>query len=93
MLHARKVRPDGEPSTNSRAAIFLDLEARDPTVIAYLAKFDEEDRPERALDALRVGVIALRTASPTLDGEVVARLLEQQLGPASDFARALDPDN
>jgi hypothetical protein len=69
------------------------LEVRDRTVIDYLERFDEEDRPERALDALRVGVIALRSANPTLDSEVVARLLEQQLGPGSDFARALDPNN
>jgi hypothetical protein len=69
------------------------LVVRDHTVIDYLATFDEEDRPERALDALKVGAIALRSASPTLDADVVARQLERQIGPGSDFARALDPNN
>jgi hypothetical protein len=42
---------------------------------------------------MRVGVIALRSASPTLDADVVARQLERQIGPGSDFARAIDPTN
>jgi hypothetical protein len=89
----RRVSIGGESSRNGRATTRLELEVRDRSVIDYLEKFDEKDRPERALDALKVGVIALRWASPTLDGEVVARLLEQQLGPGSNFARALDPNN
>jgi hypothetical protein len=93
MSFAQRIRTGGEASRNSRAAILLDLEVRDHTVLDYLAKFKEEDRPERALDALKMGVIALRSAGPTLDAEVVARQLERLIGPGSDFARALDPTN
>ncbi len=93
MSHARGICIRGETSGNGRAAIRLNLEVRDHSVIDYLARFEEEDRLERALDALKVGVIALRSASPTLDAEVVARQFEQQIGPGSHFARALDPNN
>jgi hypothetical protein len=50
----------------------------DPEVVRYLLEFeDDETRNERALEALKVGVIALRSASPTLDTRVVqARFAE-----------------
>jgi hypothetical protein len=93
MSHARRICIGDETSGDGRAAICLDLEVRDPTVNDYLARFDAEDRPDKALDALKVGVIALQSVSPTLDAEEVARQLEQQIGPGSPFARALDPNN
>jgi hypothetical protein len=93
MSYAQRVHAGAENSRNGRAAIRLALEVRDRTVLDYLEKFDEEDRPERALDALRVGVIALRSVSPTLDADAFARQLEQQIGPGSNFARTLDPNN
>src|SRR5229473_6399967 len=49
----------------------LDLEVRDAIVIKYLSTFDEFTRGDKALEALRVGVIAIQSASPTLDTRVV----------------------
>ena len=49
----------------------LDLVITDPTVVKYLSQFDEPDRTEHALEALKVGVIAIQSASPTLDARVV----------------------
>src|SRR5262249_49576888 len=93
MSHARRDCIGNETPRNGQAPIRLDLKVRDPTVIDYLARFKEEDRPERALDALKVGAIALRWASPALDAEEVARQVERQIGPGSDLAKALDPSN
>lgn len=50
----------------------LNLVVTDPNVLAYLAQFeDEETQCEKALEALKVGVIAIQSASPTLDTQVV----------------------
>ena len=50
----------------------LSLIVSDPNVLAYFAQFDDEDvRCEKALEALKVGVIAIQSASPTLDTQVV----------------------
>jgi hypothetical protein len=84
---------DNETSRNGRAPIRLDLEVRDPNVIDYLARFQEKDRLDRALGALSVGVIAIRSAGPTLDAEVVGRQLQRWIGPGSHFANSLDPNN
>ncbi|MFO0945606.1 MAG: hypothetical protein U1D30_06635 [Planctomycetota bacterium] len=53
-------------------AMALTLEISDPNVIGYLAEFeDAELRAEKANEALKVGVIAIQSASPTLDTAVV----------------------
>lgn len=49
----------------------LVLNVRDALVIKYLTRFDSTDREERALEALKVGVIAIQSASPTLDTRIV----------------------
>src|SRR5262245_22701542 len=139
--------------------IILTLEVRDPRVVDFLTPFEGPERIQKALEALRFGVIALQMASPTLDtqlvkdefGEVenrlkdqcaelqkelgetlaqyfkeedgvvhkslnglfgkhgsvprilqayfdpqegrVMRLIENQIGPSSQFGKALDPNN
>lgn len=50
----------------------LNLVITDRNVLAYLAQFEDEDiQCEKALEALKVGVIAIQSASPTLDTQVV----------------------
>jgi hypothetical protein len=50
----------------------LHLVVSDRNVLAYLAQFDGEDlQSEKAVEALKVGVIAIQSASPTLDTRVV----------------------
>ena len=51
--------------------IRLDLEITDGNVIDFLCQFPENERPSKAIEALKVGVIAIRSASPTLDTKVV----------------------
>src|SRR5215831_10269244 len=54
------------------ASLDLNLVISDRNVLAYLAQFeDEEAQSEKALEALKVGVIAIQSASPTLDTQVV----------------------
>ncbi len=44
----------------------------DRNVLSYLVQFDDEQtRIEKAIEALKVGVIAIQSASPTLDTTVV----------------------
>ena len=50
----------------------LNLVITDRNILSYLAQFDDEDtRSEKAVEALKVGVIAIQSASPTLDTTVV----------------------
>jgi len=43
----------------------------DPVIIKYLSVFFESERNEKILEALRVGVIAIQSASPTIDTNIV----------------------
>jgi hypothetical protein len=49
----------------------LNLEIEEPTIVRYLSQFDEQDWPEKATEAMKVGVIVIENASPTLDTRVV----------------------
>lgn len=49
----------------------LTLNVTDQMVLDYLAPFDQAEREDKALEALRVGVIALRSVTPALDTAMV----------------------
>lgn len=50
----------------------LSLVITDRNILSYLVQFDDEaTRSEKAIEALKVGVIAIQSASPTLDTSVV----------------------
>lgn len=49
----------------------LSLEISDPLIVDYLLQFPEEVREQKALEALKVGVIAIQSASPSLDTRIV----------------------
>lgn len=55
----------------------LNLTIADPVLFKYLSAFPEPEREERALEALVVGVIAIQSASPTLDTRVVEEKFRQ----------------
>jgi len=74
------------------SSLDLHLVISDRNVLGYLAQFpDEESQIEKALEALKVGVIAIQSASPTLDTTVVQeRFAEMEAGmreSVSDFQR------
>jgi hypothetical protein len=74
-------------------AVHLELCVEDPDVIAELEKFDEgPERDQFALEALKIGVLALRRASSALDGEFIqretTRLLESLRRQLDDHARS-----
>lgn len=58
------------------STITLALTINDPNVIKYLSQFDEETRQAKALEALKVGVIAIMSASPSLDMQIVEEKFE-----------------
>lgn len=146
-------------TTGSNDVLHLDLSISDPIVTKYLLSFDSSIRSDKAIEALRVGIIAIQSASPSLDTKVVEekfrevestidnyigefqvdlkskleeyfktgsgtvprsldslfgnngtmsqllnqyfsadggkvlRLLQEQVGPSSQFAKSLDPNN
>lgn len=51
--------------------LLLNLIVRDNDVIKYLDQYESPIREEKALEALKVGVIAILSASPTLDTKIV----------------------
>lgn len=66
--------------------VTLDLEVREPLLVAYFEPFEEPERSAKGLEALKVGVIALQTACPTLDTQVVKDQFSEM---QQDFGQAL----
>ena len=52
-------------------ALILSLEISDPLIQDFLLQFPEDVREQKALEALKVGVIAIQYASPSLDTRIV----------------------
>jgi hypothetical protein len=74
-------------------AVHLELCVEDRDVIAELEKYAEgPEREEFALEALKIGVLALRRASTALDGEYIqretTRLLDSLRRQLDDHARS-----
>lgn len=60
------------PDPSHFATLDVRLAISDRNVLTYLSQFDdEEERCAKAIEALKVGVIAIQSASPTLDTQVV----------------------
>jgi hypothetical protein len=66
-----EIKTEQKEAPDASEPLQLVLNVRDPLVIKYLTKFDSADREERALEALKVGVIAIQSASPMLDTRIV----------------------
>lgn len=60
-----------DQNTELTAVMRLEMTLLDDTIVRYLSQFDEEEREEKATEALRVGIIAIQSASPSLDSRVV----------------------
>src|SRR5687767_15101345 len=66
-------------------AVHLELCIEDRDVVAELEKYAEgPDREEFALEALKIGVLALRRASTALDGEFIKRETDRMLSSLQD---------
>lgn len=55
----------------------LVLTVKDENVIKYLISYESPEREEKALEALKVGVIAILSASPSLDTKVVEEKFDE----------------
>lgn len=51
--------------------LLLKLTVKDENVIKYLISYESPQREDKALEALKVGVIAILSASPSLDTKIV----------------------
>jgi hypothetical protein len=67
-------------SASENNSFELLLKINDPQIISYLNKFTEDERRQKAIEALKVGIIALESASPTLD----ARIVEEKFKSTQD---------
>jgi hypothetical protein len=75
-----------EPLADLPKALTLELEVREPEVIAELCKFpDGASRDAFALSALRLGVLALRQASGAIDSAMVKHEGERLLGSIGEL--------
>ena len=72
-------RTNGDPRV-----LRLELEVQDPVVHKYLAGFEKASRGQKALEALRVGVIAIQSAATTLDTKIVEEKFRQLEEAISD---------
>ncbi len=63
----------GSSGDGNGQPLLLSLEIRERVVLDYLQPIAEAERPAKALEALKVGVIAIQSASPTLDTQVVQK--------------------
>jgi len=55
----------------------LKLTVKDENVIKYLISYESPEREDKALEALKVGVIAILSASPSLDTKVVEEKFDE----------------
>ena len=62
-------------SNNESVELFI--KSHDPLIVNYLALFEEDEKVEKVLEALRVGIIAIHSASPSLDTKVVDEKFNQ----------------
>ena len=82
MPHISRVSGNGRMDCS---VITLNLEVREPLLVAYFEPSAEPERSAKALEALKVGVIALQTACPTLDTQIVKDQfaeMQEELGQA-----------
>ena len=74
----------------------LNLIVREVDVLKYLTQYESPQREEKALEALKVGVIAILSASPSLDTKVVEEkfsAIEMKLeGYTNEFKTSLEED-
>src|SRR5690349_16302764 len=71
------------------SVIPLTLKLREPLLVAYFEPFAEPDhRSAKALEALKVGVIALQTASPCPSGKHAGIISTDLLELRPSFGRA-----
>ena len=77
-----------EPQGRRRGAIVLMLEVNDPEVIAELRRRDGDERERYALAALRVGVLAMRTASGHVDAGAIREAGNALVGEVRDLLSA-----
>lgn len=68
--------------------ISLQLDIEDPEVIAELERRDVPDRTRFALTALRIGVLALRTAGGQVDGAAIREAGAKLLGDMKELLSA-----
>jgi len=61
----------GSDCSDPNEGLSLALNVTDRLILDYLAPFDQPERDIKALEALRVGVIALRSVTPALDTAIV----------------------
>ena len=89
---------ENHPSINKLLSnLDLTLVITDQNVLSYLSQFeDEEKKIEKAIEALKVGVVAIQSASPTLDTTVVqtqfAEMEMRMQGSIGEFQQNVKDD-
>lgn len=77
-------------TTASLPPIQLSLAIDDPQIQTYLKKFPEENWPQKAVEALKIGIIALDSASPSLDAKIVEEKFQAAERKINDCLEGFD---
>lgn len=70
----------------------LRIKISEPTVLKYFYSFNESVRHEKALEAIRVGVIAIQSASPSLDTKIVEEKFMQVQQTINNYLTGFQTD-
>ena len=73
---------------NGSQKIILNLEVTDPGSIHYLGQFNDDEINNRALEAVKIGIIAIQSATPVID----TRIVEERFGEFTHFMDACMTD-
>ena len=76
---------------NGDSVLLLSLEVQEPIVLAFLRRYQEAERPSMALEALKVGVIAIQSAGPSLDTSIVQEKFGEMEGGSRRRSRLSKP--
>ncbi|HVC93209.1 MAG TPA: hypothetical protein VND64_05930 [Pirellulales bacterium] len=86
MTSAAVATPPADHNTQLAGQLELTLSISESNVVAYLSGFPSTElREAKAVEALKVGVIAIQSASPTLDTRVVQEKFSEMRGQLGDF--------
>jgi hypothetical protein len=77
---------------NGDSVLLLSLEVQEPIVLAFLRRYQEAERPSMALEALKVGVIAIQSAGPSLDTSIVQEKFGEMEGRLKETVEAFQTE-
>ncbi len=77
-----------EKNQNIPPELSVTLTLQDHDVVKYLSKYEGKRREEKALEALKIGVVAILSASPSLDTKIVEEKFNELDSKLREYAES-----